>query len=33
MITSSQVLPYRPELAETTLTTLAARQGAAGVRR
>jgi glycogen debranching enzyme len=28
LITSYQVLPYRPELARTTLTTLAARQGA-----
>jgi glycogen debranching enzyme len=27
LITSYQVLPYRPELARTTLTTLAARQG------
>jgi glycogen debranching enzyme len=28
LITSYQVLPYRPDLARTTLTTLAARQGA-----
>lgn len=28
LITSYQALPYRPELARTTLTTLAARQGA-----
>jgi glycogen debranching enzyme len=30
LITSYQVLPYRPELAGTTLATLAARQGKAG---
>jgi glycogen debranching enzyme len=29
LITSYQALPYRPELAKTTLTTLAARQGTA----